>query len=673
MSTILNLNCQFVKLSSVLVCLLLANFCYSQVNLELKEKQIANWNLNDRKKLEIADTYFNNQEYLFARPIYDSLYKVHKNNIYIGYLLGSCNTYDSHFQINSESLIKAAEPLKPDLLDYDYYLGRAYEDNDKDIEAINQFEKYKLHPLSVELKNEVNHQITICKSAISFKYKSAVAKITNIGAPVNTAGSEYTPVFPSSENFMVFTYSGQKSMGGKQIIPNKVDEKNGIYFEDVMISTKDYKNNWTEPMPITSINTNGHDAVISISHDGQKLFIYKNIGVGNGDIFVSKLDGLNWGIPEKVKGINSNFWEGSVCLSPDEKLIYFSSERQGGFGGRDIYYAQLMSDGSWGNVKNLGPEINTKFNEDAPFIHSDGKTLFFASTGHNTIGGYDIFRSELKQGKWLTPYNVGKPVNTTQDDKFYVVSSDGERGYYSSEKKNGQGQQDIYMVEPGLFGKPTALVMVTGNVMYNNAPVKADIFVRSKINRKDFSGTFNSNSMTGAYLVNLPSGNEYEIVFKHLNTTLTKDISTARIDSFAKIEIDAELFSSEYQILNATKIDSTVLKEDNLNSIGLTYKQLIEKFGNTVVDSLNYSVQIGAYKIMENFNYSKLIGLPKAQRKTYGDNITRFTLGNFNSLNEANLILERAKKNGIKDAFIIAIYKGEKYYFTELLNRQILK
>ena len=179
--------------------------------------------------------------------------------------------------------------------------------------------------------------------------------------------------------------------------------------------------------------------------------------------------------------------------------------------------------------------------------------------------------------------------------------------------------------------------------------------------------------MTGAYLVNLPSGNEYEIVFKHLNTTLTKDISTARIDSFAKIEIDAELFSSEYQILNAIKIDSTVLKEDNLNSIGLTYKQLIEKFGNTVVDSLNYSVQIGAYKIMENFNYSKLIGLPKAQRKTYGDNITRFTLGNFNSLNEANLILERAKKNGIKDAFIIAIYKGEKYYFTELLNRQILK
>ena len=670
----LNLNLKYlvIKLTTVL-CLLFSNFSFSQINLALKEKEISNWNPSDIKKIAIADNYFSNREYLFAQPIYDSLYKSHQNNIYIGYLLGSCNTYDSHFHINAESLIKAAEILKIDLLDYDYYLGRAYKDTDKDIEAIAQFEKYKLNPLSKELRNEVDHQINICRSSIAFKDKSAVAKITNIGAPVNTSGSEYTPVFPSSEKFMVFTYRGQKSMGGKQLIPNKMDENNGIYFEDVMISTKDSKNNWTEPTPIASINTNGHDAAISISHDGQKLFIYRNIGAGNGDIFVSKLDGLNWRIPEKVKGINSNFWEGSVCLSPDEKLIYFSSERQGGFGGRDIYFARLMPDGSWGNVKNLGSEINTEFDEDAPFIHSDGKTLFFASTGHNTIGGYDIFRSELKQGKWLSPYNVGKPINTTQDDKFYVVSSDGERGYYSSERKNGQGQQDIYMVEPGLFGKPTALVMVNGNVTYDNAPVKADIFVQSKLNRKDFSGTFKSNLITGAYLVNLPSGNEYEIVFKYLNSTVTKDISTARIDSFAKIEIDAELFSSEYQILNFVKVDSVLLKEDNLNSIGLVQSQIIEKFGNTIVDSLNYTVQIGAYKLSENFDYSKLIGLPKTQRKTYGDNITRFTLGSCKTLNETNLLLERAKKNGIKDAFIIAIYKGEKYYFAELLNQQILK
>jgi len=662
-----------MKSTLLIFSIVLCNFLYGQISIELKENQTSNWSFNDREKLNYADKYFKNQEYLFARQSYDSLYKKHKTNLYIGYLLGSCNIYDSRYQTTAEQLIKAAESLKEKLPDYDYFLGKAYLVNDKFTEAIAQFEKYKLNPLDKDTKEEVDHEIFICKSAITLENKSAVAKISNIGAPVNTSGSEYTPVFPSNENFMVFTYRGEKSMGGKQILPNKADEKNGIYFEDVMISYKNKNNQWADPTPISSINTNGHDATVYISHDGQKLFIYRNIGVGSGDIFMSKLDGANWGIPEKVKGINSNFWEGSVCLSPDEKTIYFSSDRQGGQGGRDIYYAQQLPDGSWGNVKNLGPEINTKFDEDAPFIHSDGKTLFFASTGHNTIGGYDIFRSELKQGKWSTPYNVGKPVNSAQDDKFYVVSSDGERGYYSSEKKDGKGLQDIYMVEPGLFGKPTALVLVTGYVTYDNAPVKAEILVRSKINKKDFSGTFNSNSVNGGYLVNLPSGNEYEIIYKYLNTTISKDISTAMVDTFANLEINAELFSNEYQRLNFTKIDSMAFKGDDLNAIGLNYEMIVEKHGNKVVDSLEYTVQIGAYKIMENFNYSKLIGLPKAQRKTYGDNITRFTLGNYKTLNEANVLLKKAKKNGIKDAFIIAIYKGQKYYFTELLNQGILK
>lgn len=652
---------------------LLSHLVYSQINLELKEEETKNWSFMERQKLNSADKYFSNQEYLFARLTYDSLYKKHKSNVYIGYLLGSCSIFDPHYQSNSESLIKAASSIKSKLLDYDYFLGRAYLVNDKFNEAIAQFEAYKLNPLDKDTKAEVEHQLDICKSAIALDKKGVVAKITNIGAPINTVGSEYTPVFPSNESFMAFTYRGEKSMGGKQILPNKMDEKNGIYYEDIMISHKNERNNWTEPIPINTINTNGHDAVVHISHDGQKLFIYRNVGIGSGDIFMSRLDGANWTIPEKVKGINSNFWEGSVCLFPDEKIICFSSERQGGIGGRDLYYAKLQPDGSWGDVKNFGPEINTKFDEDAPFIHSDGKTLFFSSNGHNTIGGYDIFRSELKNGSWTTPYNVGKPVNTAQDDKFYMVSSDGQRGYYSSEKKDGFGQQDIYMVEPGMFGKPTALVLVTGKVTYDNAHVKADITVRSKLNRKDFSGTFNSNSVNGGYLVNLPSGNEYEIIYKYQDATLTKDISTAKIDSFARIEIDAELFSNEYQKLNFSKIDSSAFKSENMSDLSLTHEQFLAKYGNTVVDSLFYSVQIGAYKIYENFNYFKLIGLPKALRRTFTDNITRFTLGSYKTLNETYEILNKAKKNGIKDAFVIAIYKGERYYFKELLNQQILK
>lgn len=662
-----------MKIIITILTLLVASNFYSQINTELIDEKTKNWPTSDLKRLSIADGYFKNQEYLFARPIYDTLYKKYKSDNYIAYLLGSCSVFNAANQSSAESYILAAESIKSKLIDYDYFLGRAYLANDKFNEAITAFERYKLNPLNKQTLEEVDYQIRICKSAISLDNKSAMAKTTNVGAPINTSGSEYTPILPSNEKFMVFTYRGEKSMGGKQSVPNKIDEKNGIYFEDIMISYKDEKGNWGEPKPITTINTNGHDAAVYISHDGQKLFLYRNVGVGSGDIFISKLDGTNWSFPEKIKGINSNFWEGSVCLSPDERTIYFSSERQGGYGGRDIYFAELLPDGNWGKVKNLGPEINTKDDEDAPFVHSDGKTLFFASTGHNSIGGYDIFRSEFKQGKWSTPYNVGKPVNTKQDDKFYVVSSDGQRGYYSSEKKDGLGQQDIYVVEPGLFGKPTALVMVTGKVTFDNAPVKADIVVQSKINQKDVSNIFNSNSVDGSYLVNLPSGNEFQIIYKYKGTVLKKDFSTAKVDSFANIDLDAELFSNEYLALNKQKIDSSVYKSESLSNTSLNYDQIIEKFGNTKIDSLEYTVQIGAYKMFENFNYSKLLGLPKAQRKTLSDNITRFTLGSFKTLNEANSILEKAKVKGLNDAFIIAIYKGERYYFKELLNQGILK
>jgi hypothetical protein len=131
--------------------------------------------------------------------------------------------------------------------------------------------------------------------------------------------------------------------------------------------------------------------------------------------------------------------------------------------------------------------------------------LFFASTGHNTIGGYDIFRSEFKQGEMVNSLQRRKTCNTHRKMiNFMLYPLTANEVTILSEKKDGMGLQDIYMVEPGLFGKPTALVLVTGYVTYDNAPMKADILVRSKINKKDFSGTFNSNSVNGGYLSESP-------------------------------------------------------------------------------------------------------------------------------------------------------------------------
>lgn len=644
-------------------------FCgYAQVNHELKTELQKNFSEQQKKTLNQADVYFKNQEFIPALPLYDTLLKAFPSNLYLKYLLGTCQCYDSYYFAQSEENIKAAEPIKNKLFDYDFYLGKAYANNDKYLDAITQFDLYQKNPLPDTIAGVVKRQIQICKNALDEKTKAAVATITNMGHPINTAASEYAPILPENESFMIYTYLGEKSKGGKQKYPNKPDEK-GTYFEDVFLSIKKDSAGWNEPTPISSINTNGNDASLALSHDGQTLYLFRNLGGGNGDIYVSRLKGKEWSAPEKMKGaINSAFWEGSICFSPDEKIAYFSSERPGGLGGRDIWFCQRMPDGSYGLPKNLGNIINTQFDEDAPFITADGNTLFFSSTGHNSGGGYDIFRSDLKNGKWGTPYNIGKPVNTNQDDKYYWVSADGQRGYYSSERKGGFGLQDIYLVEPGMFGKPTKLIMLSGTVYVDDKPAEAQIKIRAKHGRKDFTGSFHSNTVSGEYLLNIPSGNEFEISFTYNDLKMTKSISTITVDSFMMLKTDINLYSQAY--LDAQKIDSTQIKTDN--SL-MDYTEFLNKYGTESADSISFKVQVGAYRMVQNFNFTKLLQLPPVRRQIYNDGITRFTIGEYKTLKEADEMCVKAKRIAIKDAFVIALYNKKRISFDELLKGTYFK
>jgi len=651
-------------------CLL---FCFffgkSQINNELKTELQKTLTESESKILTNADRHYKNQEYIASLNLYDSLAKAHPDNLYLKYLLGTCQSYNTFYFSKAEENIIAAEPIKSKLFDYDFYLGRVYENNDRYTDAIKQFELYLTNPLPDTLIGVVKHQIEICRSSADQLSRGTIASITNIGPPINTPASEYAPLLPSHENFMIFTYLGPKSNGGKQKLPGKPDPK-GTYFEDVFISQKKDSTSWDEPKPISALNTNGNDAPLFISHDGQKIYIFRNVGLGSGDIFVSYLKGTEWSAPEKLKGINSNYWEGSICFSPDEKTVYFSSERPGGQGGRDIWFGQMMPDGSYGNVKNLGATINSTFDEDAPFVTASGSTMFFSSTGHNSTGGYDIFRSDMKNGKWGTPYNIGKPVNSNQDDKYYWVSPDGQRAYYSTERKGGFGLQDIYLVEPGMFGKPTALVVLNGVVYVDDKPVEAGIKIKSKYGRKNFSGAFNSNSASGKYLLNIPSGNEFEVEFKYNDLRMVKSISTVTLDSFASITSDVNLYSAEY--LKKMKVDSSQMKSD-VAMLNMNYDEFLAKYEDLVADSVTFKVQVGAYHFIENFNFNKLLQLPAVRRQTYADGITRFTLGEFHTLKKADDMCKQAKKIAIKDAFVIAFYKNKRLALEELIKGNYFK
>ena len=186
---------------------------------------------------------------------------------------------------------------------------------------------------------------------------------------------------------------------------------------------------------------------MSVSADGQFLYFYKDDNQGNGDLYISERDDINYGSPRKLDAVNSDAWETHVTTSIDGNTMYFVSDRDGGYGGRDIYRLVKLPNGEWSQAFNIGPPINTPFDEDSPFLHPDGKTFYFSSNGEESMGGFDIFHSELNtEGKWTIPINMGYPLNTVEDDLYFTTNADGKNGYYASSHEGGYGEKDIYKV-----------------------------------------------------------------------------------------------------------------------------------------------------------------------------------------------------------------------------------
>jgi hypothetical protein len=221
-----------------------------------------------------------------------------------------------------------------------------------------------------------------------------------------------------------------------------------LKFYDAIMFTKLVNGKWTAPINITpDIQSDGDFYISCLSSDGNLLFLSKDDDF-NSDLYVSSFNGQSWTKAEKLnKNINTKCWESHGFISEDGNILVFASDRPGGFGGLDLYISEKVN-GDWGPAVNMGPEINTQFNEDRPFLINKGKTLFFSSQGHINMGGYDIFRSDKQSnGLWNKPANLGYPINTPGDNIFFMPTGDGKSGYYSLVKKSeGFGKEDIYRI-----------------------------------------------------------------------------------------------------------------------------------------------------------------------------------------------------------------------------------
>ncbi len=423
-----------------------------------------------------------------------------------------------------------------------YLLGRANHLNLDFDKAIEYYEKYlsQLAPADYDVSNKkVKKNILECKNGIELIKTPVRVFIDNIGSTINTPYPEYRPLISADESIMIFTARRDVTTGGD------IDPNDNMYYEDIYY-TYNKNNRWTTPVPFNNpINTDNHDATAGMSADGEHFFIYRGWKNG-GDIFVCDKDGEEWTNPQRIKNINTDdFRESSATFSYDFKTIYFCSDKEGGFGGRDIYFCQHDKKRKWTDPTNIGAIINTEYDEDGVFMHPDGKTFYFSSKGHNSMGGYDIFKSELIDGKWSKPINLGYPINTPDDDVFISVNASGTRGYYTSIRPEGYGDKDIYVInflgaekplvintEDNLFSnieKPTvnsliepvvelkrnSLTLLKGTVTdaVTKAPLAATLVLIDNEKNEEIA-EFTTNSKSGKFLVSLPSGKNYGIAVK---------------------------------------------------------------------------------------------------------------------------------------------------------------
>ena len=252
-------------------------------------------------------------------------------------------------------------------------------------------------------------------------------KMVNMGSVINSRFSDYNPVLNGDQTILIYTQFWES-------------------FDKIMMSHKK-DNTWSVPEDITSqIGSDGDCYTSSLSFNGNELYLIR-YGDNNYDIYVSKFLNGKWTKMKPISGkINTKHQESSVCVSADGSYLYFSSDKPGGEGGFDIYMARKEGS-SWVDIKNLGKTINTKKNEEAPYITSDGTILFFSSNGHETIGNMDILYSEINNaGEWQEPRNIGSPINTTNDDLFYIYFTNTQTGYFSRDLPEGFGKNDIYMI-----------------------------------------------------------------------------------------------------------------------------------------------------------------------------------------------------------------------------------
>jgi OmpA-OmpF porin, OOP family len=385
---------------------------------------------------------------------------------------------------------------------FDFELGDMYlliGDYESSIKHLNNF--LNEEKLVQEKINMAKFWIATCEFGLKNQRAGIGFQPRSLSDTVNCFVMQYFPVLTADEQQLFFT------------------RRNGIRgtdTEDLVVSVKNEKGRWTTPISISpNINTPDNEGTCTVSADGRQLIFTScrgRAGFGGCDLFLSEKRGDEWTVPVNLgPGVNSGYWESQPSLSADGRVLYFISDRKGGVGGKDIFVSYKNEKGEWSKAENLGLKINTRADDLSPFIHANGRTLFFASNGRQGFGGYDIFVSEKIDKEWSAPKNFGAPVNNYEDQFSLFITADGKKGYYSHEKDLNDNTGRIYeMSIPEELQIAHRSNYVKGVITDSESgkPLKADVELLD-LKKNELVSMVTSDSVNGKYLMVLTHGSDY--------------------------------------------------------------------------------------------------------------------------------------------------------------------
>jgi len=644
-----------------------------------------------KREIKKIEKLLLNQNYDKASAILLKQLKIFPQHAEYNFMMGVCYYYNNSCSPMAIKYLEKALGLtrkRKLIIEIKHYLGKAYHCNKMFDKAIETFQSLTedIAPRNKKFRKKIKRLIESSEYARKMCENPVNIKVVSLGDNINTEYVEHSPSVSADERFLVFT-SRRKTPKGKK-------DSDGQYFEDIYSSYNTGKD-WNIPKRISELSTMGHDASVSVSADGRTMLLYRaditSRAEEAGDIYISHRKGNKWSKPEKLKGgINTSFKESHAAFSNDGKTIYFTSNRPGGKGGMDIYLSIQNKLGVWQKPVNLGDEINTEYDEIGPFFHADGKTLFFSSKGHKTIGGFDFFSSERIGGGWTTPRNLGYPINSLLDDIYYTPTTDGKRAYFASTRQGGKGKLDLYVMKlKDLNAKKIFVIRGTIGKLSSGEDYEDYRIVVSNKGGKE--GVYCPDPITGEYLYIISADEYYDIEFAR------KGYQTL----YTKIRIPYAYYNDEnHGVINFNRIklltyEGGYTQPDlsiNLNKLGfppsggrlpvvkdqkaiLIIKNLgvkRRKFEKPPVQVIKtnpgkadlknkpkpepkveeyYTIQVKAMKRYIPLSYFKNHGFVVVYIKSK-DGLNRYITGKFSTPKQAGKVLKKMRKHKVPDAFI---------------------